>query len=425
MRTSTPGGQASPTTSPGRREPRSRGEIGGCDPVNDPICSFLANVGSVCSGDGATSCTQNGQCPLGQSCVLQTFGPPLPLTASGIPACVIPVFREDVTGTYNLLTGDTAFILPITAVVYLGLDAAAPCPTCNCGAPPCDIGETGTCSNNPLVNCTVEGTSPLGATSNACQPTGADISGGGLVLALDPATTGTSTFPSSQPCDAQGFTQYGCWGDGQLQQNQCATACDGGSNDGLACTSDANCPGAPAGACKPLCRSIAGQTRPNQGVQAVGEAECVAGPFDADGARRCFLDPIVRVGVAGTTANVTVGTLYVPPTSSPLINSVAGIPGPAAIRFNMDVDARYCGDDVVNRASEECDGADDTNCPGACTHRLPVQYHLRQQHGGVRRAVRWDRLALVPRTLHVACSARRVHVSRSVRRRLQSPGRDL
>src|SRR6185295_17077773 len=166
-------------------------------------------------------------------------------------------------------------------------------------------------------------------------------------------------------------------------------ACDGGTNDAQPCSTDADCPGAPTGACHPLCRSIAGQTRPGQGVQAVGEGECVAGPLDqtCSGAhqvtcttdaqcvglgtcvtetRRCFLDPIVRTGVASTTSNVFGSTFCIPATSSPAVNSTAGLPGPGAIRFPNTVTAKYCGDGMKNRPSEECDGSDATNCPGHC-----------------------------------------------------------
>jgi large repetitive protein len=48
------------------------------------------------------------------------------------------------------------------------------------------------------------------------------------------------------------------------------------------------------------------------------------------------------------------------------VNNTAGLPGPGAIVSAESVTAQYCGDETVNRPSEECDGSDDTNCPGAC-----------------------------------------------------------
>src|SRR5262249_26451188 len=82
--------------------------------------------------------------------------------------------------------------------------------------------------------------------------------------------------------------------------------------------------------------------------------------------QRCFMDPIVRVGTPGLATNVIAGTFFVAATSSPAINQVAGLPGPAGIRLPNDLTAKYCGDGVVNRAAEQCDGGDDSNCPGAC-----------------------------------------------------------
>jgi cysteine-rich repeat protein len=361
------------------------GEIGGCAPPADPLCTFFANVGSYCSGDPSRNCTQSSQCAVGQTCQLITYGPPLGLSSGGVPACAIPRFSKDITGTFNVATGAMSFELPASVTVFLGTDVNFPCPYCDCGAADphdCQLGDPGTCSSNPLINCTVEGTGPFGPTSNACQPTGAEVTNGGLDLSLKPATTDTSTFPSNTPCAGNGFSQYGCWGAGQTQPNSCLTACDGGSNDAQACNDDGDCPGAPAGACTALCRQIVGED--------VGEGFCPAGPISQTCAgapqiscssaqpcplgvgpcvaaqQRCFLDPIVRVGVAGLATNVIAGTFFVPATSSPAINQVAGLPGPAGIKLPHDVTIRYCGDGSVNRLAEECDGSDDDNCPGAC-----------------------------------------------------------
>ncbi len=361
------------------------GEIGGCQPPADPVCTFFANVGSYCSGDPSRNCTASAQCAVGQTCQLITYGPPLGLSSGGVPACAIPRFSKDITGTFNAVTGDMEFELPASVTVYLGTDVNFPCPYCDCGqADPndCQLGDPGTCSSNPLLSCTVEGTGPFGPTSNACQPTGAEVTNGGLDLSLRPATTETSTYPSSTPCTGNGYQQYGCWGAGQTQPNSCLTACDGGSNDAEACSDDGDCPGAPAGACKPLCRPIVGED--------VGEGFCPAGPISQTCAgapqlscssaqpcplgvgpclasqQRCFMDPIVRVGVAGLTSNVIAGTFFVPATSSAAINQVAGLPGPAGIKLPHTVTVRYCGDGTINRASEQCDGSDDANCPGAC-----------------------------------------------------------
>lgn len=369
------------------------GVIGACDGVTDTECTFFANVGSHCSGDGSISCTDTTQCPVGQTCVIMTYGPPLPLSSGGIPVCIVNRFSGDVTGTYNTATGSSEITVPLNSLVHLAADVNRPCPICDCGqADPqtCAIGQAGTCSDNPLRSCTVEGTGPFGPTSNDCPPNSAsNISGSGLSLAFAPATTGTKTFASNQPCTGSGFQSQQCWCPQQAQPSACLNACDGGTNDAQPCTTDGDCLAAPAGSCKPLCRSIAGQTRPGEGVQAVGEGECAAGPLDqtCSGAhqvtcttdaqcvglgtcitetRKCFLDPIVRQGVPGTTSNVFGSAFCIPATTSPAVNNTAGLPGPGAIRFPNVVTAAFCGDGAKNRPAEECDGGDDANCPGAC-----------------------------------------------------------
>jgi hypothetical protein len=362
------------------------GELSNCDGVSDFECDFFGNVGSACSADPGQPCLSDGDCSAGY-CVISTFGPPLPLSAGGVPACIVNRFATDVTGTYNMQTGDAQLFTHLSSLVHLGVQVSRPCPICDCGLVDpndCQIGDTGTCTDvSGSPPCTVQGTGPLGPTSNNCLPSASsNVSGGGLDIPFQPITTGTSTFPSNQPCDGSGFQNQSCWCDGQPQPTSCSAACDGGSNDNHRCSSDADCPGAPAGACKTLCRQIAGE--------AVGEGECVAGPIVqtcagapeigcqtnsncpsgkgpcAANNQRCFLDPIVRVGSPSTTLNTSVATFCIPATSASAINNTAGLPGPGAISFPAAVDLKKCGDNVKNRFVEECDGSDDANCPGQC-----------------------------------------------------------
>jgi len=365
-----------------------RGELSGCDGQSDMSCDLFANVGSFCSGDPSRSCTNDEMCSGAGTCTISYYGPPLPASAGGVPACVLLRFATDAVGTYDLSTGAASMSLTFNALAHLGVDVNQPCPICDCGEAnlaDCQIGDAGTCAGSGIIGsppCTVQGNGPQGPTSLQCPPSSSlNVSGGGLVL---PATLTTAhvVTPSTQPCDAAGHTGEGCFCDGQPQQNACLNACDGGSNDAGACDTDADCPGAGAGACKPLCRQITGA--------ALGEAECPAGPVDRtcnsapwisctnDGGcpsgkgpcvaknRRCFMDPIERQGVAGTTDNSLVATFCVAETGSSTINTVAGLPGPGSISIPNTVDARLCGDGVVNRFQEECDRDDDTNCPGTC-----------------------------------------------------------
>jgi hypothetical protein len=362
------------------------GEISGCDGVNDFDCDFFGNVGSYCSGDPTRSCTDSNQCSGAGNCVISTFGPPLPLSAGGVPACLIDRFATDVTGTYNLQTGAMALNLHLNALVHLGNTVTRPCPICDCGqADPqnCHIGDAGTCSDiTGSPPCHVQGTGPLGPTSNECPPSSSlNVSGGGLDIPFTPITTGTVSFATNQPCTGSGFTNQSCWCSSELQPSSCLNACDGGSRDAQPCDTDADCGGV-AGSCKPLCRQVAGDP--------VGEARCAVGPVDqtcsnapevgcqtnSDCAagqgtcvaknRRCFLDPIVRVGTPSTTLPVGAATFCIPATTGTAINQTAGLPGPGAIRFQVTSTVRRCGDNVINQTSEECDGDDDANCPGSC-----------------------------------------------------------
>jgi hypothetical protein len=359
---------------------RIRFELSGCDGA-DVSCDLFGNVGSFCSGDPSRSCTADNQCTDAGSCIIQTYGAPLPLSAGGVPACIVNRFATDATGTFDRATGAASLEVTLNSLVHLGGSVNEPCPICDCGSANCQLGDAGTCKG--IVGsppCTVEGTGPLGSTSNDCPASSSlNVSGGGLVIPFSPLTTGMVSVPSSQPCDGSGFTGFGCHCDGQPQPSACLFACDGGSNDGGSCDSAAQCP---SGSCKPLCRQIAGEP--------LGEGECIAGPTDStcsnapqigctvdsdcpDGAgtcvsgnRRCFMDPIQKQGTPGVTQNESVSVFCIPATTGTAINQTAGLPGPGAVVLPNSVDVRRCGDGVVNRPSEECDGASDTNCPGAC-----------------------------------------------------------
>ena len=361
------------------------GDLGGCNPaLGDNECTFFANVGSYCSGNPAISCTDNTTCVAAGagSCVVNAYGAPLPLSSGGVPVCILNRFAQDVTGTFDVATGAAALTVNLNSLVTLATDSNQPCPVCNCASPPCQCGDAGTCSSNPLQSCTVHGTGPFGPTSNDCQPTGPNVSGSGLNIAFDPVTTGQSLFPSNTQCTGNGFTQYGCWIAGQTQPSACIKGCNGGANADQECTVDADCPGGIGpNPCRPLCRQEVG------GLP--GDARCVLGPVDRTCAqahqitctqdsdclgtgpcetvvRRCFLDPIERVGTPGLASHVMASTFPIPATSSPAVNNTAGLPGPGAVLLPGTVSLAICGDDQLNQASEECDGTADANCPGQC-----------------------------------------------------------
>jgi hypothetical protein len=369
------------------------GELSNCDGVTDQVCDFFGNLASRCTGDPSRLCTDNSACNGAGTCLINTFGPPLPLSAGGVPACIIERFQSDVTGTYNLQTGASELHTTINALVHLGSQVSQPCPICDCGngnPTTCAIGASGTCTGivgSPA--CHVQGNGPFGPTSNDCPPSSSlNVSGGGLVIPFDPLETGTVSFASNQPCDAAGFTNQSCWCDGQPQPSSCSNGCNGGSQDGQPCDTNGDCP---SGSCVPLCRQD-----PTPGA-AAGEGRCVIGPADqtCQGApeigctdnggcptgkgpcvanlRRCFMDPIVRTGVAGTQTSTGVATFCIPATTATAINQTAGLPGPGALRLPTALSVQMCGDNVINQNQEECDGTSDANCPGHCQANCKCQ----------------------------------------------------
>jgi len=362
-----------------QRGGRIAGELANCDGQGDTLCDFFGNVGSFCSADPSRACTNDSQCSGAGQCVLQHFGPPLPLSVGGVPACVLTRFSTDAVGTHDLQSGATTVSFGLNAIAHLALGGSDPCPICDCGAADpqaCEIGAAGTCGGAGGRACTVQGTGPFGPTSLDCPPTGANVTGSGLELAFDTVTTGTIAFPSSQPCDAAAFQDLGCWCDGQTQPNQCAAACDGGANDAGACGSDAECPG---GSCVPLCRQASGATvgeciagpvvqscagAPQVGCTGNGDCPAGAGPCVTRN-QSCFADPLLLEGEAGTASNRLVASACVP-SGSGAMNQVAGLPGPTALVLPTAVTLARCGDGIADGSREECDGADDGACPGAC-----------------------------------------------------------
>ncbi len=328
------------------------GELSNCDGQSDTLCDFFGNLASRCSGDPSRLCTDNNACSGAGTCIINTFGPPLPLSAGGVPACIIDRFATDVTGTYDLATGASELHTTINALVHLGSQVSQPCPICDCGAADphtCAIGASGTCSG--IVGsppCHVQGNGPFGPTSNDCPPSSSlNVSGGGLIIPFEPLTTGTVSFATNQSCTGAGFTNQNCWCPNEPQPSACLNGCDGGGNDAGPCNSNADCPG--GGTCKPLCRQD-----PAPGVNP-GEGRCVIGPADQTCAgapeigctdnggcptgkgpcvannRRCFMDPIVRTGVAGIGSSTGVSTFCIPATTATAINQTAGPHGPGAL----------------------------------------------------------------------------------------------
>ena len=322
----------------------SHGNNDGIDgDIDCAICDdFSANAGASCidhgncqslcynaSGVASGSCSSQTDCPSGSVCrgrcdttptCLKTFnGPPLPVDESGFAVCGVQEFREDVSGTKDIVTGGHEFFYRILSRVHFGEDGQRPCPVCGgfCLGGSNDLGLcNGRCENdgaeclgdgdcdegvncsgstpdcpggscqldricgadlaiNPELtgkSCSIETMHPrFGTLSYDCLPSvNAAITSAGLEVEYQPLTSGAVSLSPTVPCTAAGFELFDCPcpddGGAPTKPNNCSpacnavgpnfavpcadgngsgagTRCNGGTNTGLSCDEDSDCPG--------------------------------------------------------------------------------------------------------------------------------------------------------------------------------------
>lgn len=200
--------------------------VGGCDPATNPACV---------EDEAATDAVQ-----------ADTFGPPLPLLAAGIPTCIVNRFATPslTGGTADLSTGAASAALHLASDVFL-TDPTQVCPVCSGRT----VGETGTCSSgrnagracrtDAVMAVVTNGNARRLAVSADCTPSGNPV--GTLQLTL-PLTTGTSTTSTS----ACGAASAGSCGAGS-----CTATCTG--NACVASTPDGQCIDAKGGVSQLCC----------------------------------------------------------------------------------------------------------------------------------------------------------------------------
>jgi hypothetical protein len=249
---------------------------------------------------------------------IATFGAPLPLLAGGVPVCVVNSFAASkISGfTADMSTGVMAGSVNLLSGVFLTTSTQV-CPRCS-GS---DVGQAGICDSGarPGRACTTSGVVTVAnaagnkvyTLSADCPPAGTPA--GSIPIGL-PLTTATSTLSGSPPCpgQTQSLPNGGCV--------SCGTACTGAACVGTT----------PTGACIDVKGGIS--------------QNCCTGNTSTP----CFPDPIVRAGSTAAptpafpdptfpkTGNVTVvGTFCEASSGSPLVDTVAGLPGPGAILLPM------------------------------------------------------------------------------------------
>jgi hypothetical protein len=258
-----------------------------------PHCRFDVQHACTCTSNSATAqltCADQTNCPgAGNFCIQQFHTPPLPLSAGGVPVCIVNVFTEDVVGTKDLATGSSAIRLRQKSIVQMTGTPSQPCPVCGgfCKAAAGDLGgrhncvTSADCADTASQICVTDhlcsfgpnqgqgcrpdppfgGPTPLfGNPSVDCPPTLS--SPGVLDIVFDPQTTDTVSLQPSFQCSEPVFG---------------GKACAGGSKQGADCTSASECPG---GSCSHqcFCPSVGGVRQQPNGCGAA----CVGGPFDAD-----------------------------------------------------------------------------------------------------------------------------------------------
>ncbi len=147
-----------------------------CDDPSNATCEATGPTHQASCVTSLSDCTADTDCPAGETCE-RFYGAPLPLSSAGVPVCVTTYFAEDITGTANAQTGTGSVSATLRSKVHLGIQNDQPCPRC------------------------------------------------GL-----PASCGDSTYVTQTTCETAGQT----WTAG-ASMDQTFT-CEGGTNDGAACT---------------------------------------------------------------------------------------------------------------------------------------------------------------------------------------------
>lgn len=266
--------------------------------TNDPTrpCTINGQCGNRCSDLRDRSCFDDSNC--GPDICQCVFGPPLPLSASSTPACVINKFANDISGTANPDLGAGQIVANLLAEVHLGLLTFQPCPLCVGDITPGDGNRDGTCDAglNAGGACDGDGlsrsfpaqsaaASPGGYHSLDCYPDN-DVSNGGLTIGFT-QTTGVATLNANVDCDpgspGDKCPCKVCNGDDTLPCNtdaECAAALGGSCSvhSAIGCSANVDCDTANVGPCI----SVGGGNFRCQKTLTTGAVDCTADPAICD-----------------------------------------------------------------------------------------------------------------------------------------------
>lgn len=346
--------------------------------IDDLMCELQTGPRDMnnqrCSGNTSVRCTSAPGGLVGCGGTLGTceffFGSNLPLAPGGVGICVRKQWDGPISGVMNPTTGFAAGNGNVIESVYIGIGINQPCPQCNGDRWPTDGVKGGTCQGGVRngLPCDADGTSPnpaFGTTSLDCPPTpGALIGTWPIKLNNTNGGNATLTVSAASPnCHAFGKTVFKCPCDvcSINQSKPCQTNADCLGGEGT-------CGGAGVGELTAPNACIDGQCDAQEaGDGTPGEGECSSGPSTQNCAppeqqlgclngldcpltgtceaanRKCFAgfngfigDSIVGIGthtppVDGWSRPTFASVFCVPPTTSPVLNALFGLPGPGRL----------------------------------------------------------------------------------------------
>ena len=282
-----------------------------------PLGSFLKMCLTECGTSTNPVC--QASVPTGPDTLNgETFGPPLPLFASGAPTCIVNRFDLDKAAhaAVNMETGTVDFDAPVPLLSEVWSSSSVKvCPECKGGH--CDTGA------KLGASCTVEGTVPVYnptskettrySLSHDCPPGGTQASKNGTIPIDLPITTGMQSKSGSKPCPGQAKDDS-CGSSASTCSLECSADPDskGGTNQ-WCCTDQKHTP------CFPTA-SNSGQ--PDHAIVREGT------PIPAEPA---WPNPTYPKTLAERR---DIALFCIGSSGSGVVDQVAGLPGPGAIVFN-------------------------------------------------------------------------------------------
>ncbi len=319
------------------------------------FCSTDSDCQAQCfdaAGTATGACTTQADCGAGEACrgrcdktptcVRLQHGPPTPTVSLGSPSCIWSIFRDDIVGTYDMVTGAHSQYLYRTALSYTGEALARPCPVCGgvcvggsaavegrpcegtcsissdrcrldsdcpggetcttaaaeCGSGTCDLELRCVGGDDDGEPCRLHGApGPYGTPSTDCRPQSSlNFSGAGTVSDFAPSTSAAVTLPQdAYACSANGFSLFGCpcepVGGAATKPNNCLFACNAGAEEGDRCVTLTQCSGGD-----------------NDGLNCDEDADCVNGGTCSANPLQCLGDPAFPNTACTTNADCGIGT---------------------------------------------------------------------------------------------------------------------